>query len=397
MEKQRSDKGLATDCTSIRSIPRSPKKDEQASDDSTNKISGKPSLAATATAVVAPRTKTDQKSAIYPTGPLGNPTKEIMQSPVSSLPSSKSTQVTPPKDDRLTKNPEKVPVIEQLPYEPVRTAVPRTRPPRPGPANVNARPIVLATHLVPSLPMGLFELLAEAVEAATGQPCVLLHESRSDRPVASHIVDLAILPVGMEWEGGNLLPLSFVFEHRLNKNFSPGVYADVVVATDRAPHVEDIMDLRGHRCALPDRRKALGATTLLFNHLRSKGEGPAFFGNTLDANSQISALQMVAGKQVEVCILESPVIKYHRKSLPGVYSLYILSSLGPLPPYPIMTNKNMPADTANKIKEYLLNVRLDSEWLEKFAPYSVLGFATYNKSLYDIQEMKAVVTSAPYY
>jgi hypothetical protein len=44
---------------------------------------------------------------------------------------------------------------------------------------------------------------------------------------------------------------------------------------------KNIMDLRGHRCALPDRRRAIGAATLLFNHLRAKGEGPAFFGNTL--------------------------------------------------------------------------------------------------------------------
>ena len=48
----------------------------------------------------------------------------------------------------------------------------------------------------------------------------------------------AILPPGDEWENGNLLPLSFVFEHRLNKSFSPAVYADIVVATDRAPYVE---------------------------------------------------------------------------------------------------------------------------------------------------------------
>ncbi|XP_011506430.1 PREDICTED: uncharacterized protein LOC105368941 [Ceratosolen solmsi marchali] len=293
--------------------------------------------------------------------------------------------------------PKKIPVIEQsVKYEPVRTAVPRTRPPMPTP-DLEGRPVVLATHLVPSLPIGLFEVLAEAIEAATGKAVVLLHESRYDRPVAKDVADIAILPAGEQWEDGNLLPVSFVFEHRLNKNFSPGVYADVVVATDRAPHVENIMDLRGHRCALPDRRRTIGAATLLFNHLRAKGEGPAFFGNTLDAHSQVSALQMVAGKQVEVCILESPVIRFHRKSLPGVYSLHILSSLGPLPPYPIMVNKNMSTAIVNKIKEYLLKIRHDTEWIEKFAPYSVLGFTEYTKSLYDVQEIKSVATSAPYY
>lgn len=50
---------------------------------------------------------------------------------------------------------------------------------------------------------------------------------------------------------------------------------------------------------------------------------------------------MVTGKQVEICILESPVIKYHRKYLPKAYSLQILISMGPIPPYQIMSNKTM--------------------------------------------------------
>lgn len=71
----------------------------------------------------------------------------------------------------------------------MKTAVPRTRPPGPTP-DLSSRPIVLATHLVPSLPVGLFEVLAEVIETATGVPVVLLHESRSDRPVAKDVVDI---------------------------------------------------------------------------------------------------------------------------------------------------------------------------------------------------------------
>lgn len=103
-----------------------------------------------------------------------------------------------------------------------------------------------------------------------------------------------------------LLPVSFYFEHHLNKNNSSCVYVDVVVAADRALHVQvnikvkytikninilirkclwnllqDITDLRGHRCSLPDRKRNIGAAALLFNYLYMKGESPAFFGNTL--------------------------------------------------------------------------------------------------------------------
>lgn len=48
---------------------------------------------------------------------------------------------------------------------------------------------------------------------------------------------------------------------------------------------------------------------------------------------------MVAGKQAEIGILESPVIKCHKNTLPGINSLHILTSLGPLPPYRIMVRK----------------------------------------------------------
>lgn len=50
---------------------------------------------------------------------------------------------------------------------------------------------------------------------------------------------------------------------------------------------------------------------------------------------------MVAGKQAEIGILESPVIKCHKNTLPGIDSLHILMSLGPLPPYRIMARKTL--------------------------------------------------------
>ncbi|XP_033209446.1 uncharacterized protein LOC117168133 [Belonocnema kinseyi] len=292
---------------------------------------------------------------------------------------------------------EKIPVFESKKLKgPSNVAVPRTYPPIPAPS-LEGRPLVLAVHLVPSLPISLFEILAEAIEVATAKPVVLIHESRIDRPVAKEVADIAILPPSDDWNEGVLLPASFVFEHRLNKEFLPHIYGDVVIASDRLSYVETITDLRGHRCALPDRRNQIGTAGLLFTHLKSKGEGPAFFGNILDVNSQLAALQMVAGKQVEVAILESPVLKYHRNSLPGVESLHILTSLGPLPPYRIMVHKEMPASLVNKITTYLLNVNHDTEWMEKFSPYSVLGFSENTKSYYNLDEIKSVVTSVRYY
>ncbi|CAK9796120.1 hypothetical protein ANTQUA_LOCUS626 [Anthophora quadrimaculata] len=279
---------------------------------------------------------------------------------------------------------------------PSNVAVPRKSPPLSAPL-LSERPLVLATHLVPSLPISLFQVLVEAIEVATERPVVLLYEPRSDRPVAKEVADIAILPASEEWEDGELLSASFCFEHHLNKNNLPYVYADVVVAADCASNIEDITDLRGHRCSLPDRKKKIGAAALLFNYLYTKGESPAFFGNTLDAETQVATLQMVAGKQAEMGILESPVIKCHKHLLPGIDSLHILTSLGPLPPYRIMVKKTLADVDVNKITTYLLNIDQDRKWIDKFAPFGITGFTKNFAKYYDFGDIKSVVTNVPYY
>lgn len=52
------------------------------------------------------------------------------------------------------------------------------------------KPLVLSTHLVPSLPIELFEFMAEIIEEFTQTPVVLLHEARANRAVASDVVDI---------------------------------------------------------------------------------------------------------------------------------------------------------------------------------------------------------------
>ncbi|CAL7933735.1 unnamed protein product [Xylocopa violacea] len=288
------------------------------------------------------------------------------------------------------------PISNICTQNPSNVAVPRKCSPLPTPL-LGERPIVLATHLVPSLPVSLFEVLLEAIEAAIEKPVVLLHEPRNNRPVAKEVTDIAILPASDNWQDGELLPASFCFEHNLNKNNSPCVYADVVVAADCASHIEGITDLRGHRCSLPDRKKKVGVAALLFNYLYMKGEGPAFFGNTLDTDTHVASLQMVAGKQAEMAILESPVITCHKNTLPGINSLQVLTSLGPLPPYRIMVKKTFPDILKKKIAAYLLNASQDIEWREKFAPYGVTSFTRNSETFYELDDIKNVATSGPYY
>lgn len=130
---------------------------------------------------------------------------------------------------------------------------------------------------------------------------------------------------------------------------------------------------------------------------------------------------MVAGKQAEVGVLESPVIKCHKNTLPGINSLHILTSLGPLPPYRVMVKETLsgtnvlgikmyrmyliyticpiifPDVLKRKITTYLLNINQDREWLDRFAPFGVTGFTKNFEKFYKLDGVKSVATSVPYY
>lgn len=76
--------------------------------------------------------------------------------------------------------------------------------------------------------------------------CIITLENRNLLSISFNffIYFLAILPAANNWDDGVLLPASFVFEHHLNKNNSPHVYADVIVADDRASPVDVIKIIR---------------------------------------------------------------------------------------------------------------------------------------------------------
>lgn len=308
----------------------------------------------------------------------------------------KKSTVKDPKSAEDANKTKKVPVLRKDLLNPWDLGVRKIWQPISNP-NLNERPLILATHLAPSLPIELFEVFAEIIEVVTKKPVVLLYESRFGRPVAKDVTDIAILPAANDWNDGTLLPVSFVFEHHLNKNNSPHIYVDVIVENNRASHVENIMDLRGYRCAIPNRCDKMCATSLLFNYLHTKGENAAFFGNILDGNSQLEVLQMVAKKQVEVGVLEAPIIKCHKLTVMGAEFLQILASLGPLPPYRIMINKAQVHTLSKELTTYLLNINQHKEWMSRLSTFGIIGFAENSTDFYNLDDIKSVATSVPYY
>ncbi|XP_011697216.1 PREDICTED: uncharacterized protein LOC105455527 [Wasmannia auropunctata] len=268
--------------------------------------------------------------------------------------------------------------------------------------NFEESPLVLATHhLVPSLPLEIFEIFAEIIEFCTGKPVILVHEScnKRGRPVASQIVDIAILPPDETWIDGELLPASFIFEHPLNKDNSTNVYVDIFITKDHALQFKDILDLRGRNCAFQDKRGRFTPAGNLFDHLRLKGENLLFFGNTHETRSQIDVLKMIISNQIDVGVLESPVIKCQMNRLPNMDSLHILTSIGPLPPYRIMIKKSLARSMSEKLSIYMQHIHKYSVWSEKLKPFGITGFGPNSKDNYtvDVKIREQIFGNLPYY
>lgn len=52
---------------------------------------------------------------------------------------------------------------------------------------------------------------------------------------------------------------------------------------------------------------------------------------------------------------------------------------------------------AKKITTYLLNLNQDKKWIDRFAPFGVIGFTKNFEKLYNFDGIKSVITSVPYY
>ncbi|XP_039313154.1 proteoglycan 4 isoform X4 [Solenopsis invicta] len=262
--------------------------------------------------------------------------------------------------------------------------------------NLKERPLVLATyHMVPSLPIQLFEVLAEIIEFVTRKPVVLLHETRLNRQIPE-FVDIAVMPAYEIWKDGALLPASFVFEHRLNKNMSPHVYADILVQSPVPTYCKEILSYRGHKCIVTQRRSQFTATGTLFKHLYAKGENLLFFSNLIEAKTELEVLEMMADRRADLAILESPVIRCNKHNVPGVESLNIFTTLGPLPPYRIMIKKSLEDKISEPLTNYLLNITKNKDWLDRLLPFGIKGFARNSTNNYRPERVH-ILKNVPYY
>ncbi|XP_072156510.1 probable ABC transporter phosphonate/phosphite binding protein PhnD2 isoform X2 [Bemisia tabaci] len=274
------------------------------------------------------------------------------------------------------------------------------------PATEERPTLRLVTYMCPSHPVEMFETIMAYLEEEVKVKAVLQYESRHPGPLPDRedpfehdLIDLAFMSPAeyLKLHDNNnqhaeLLPVAAVFKHSKNTTESADYYSDIIVHTDTRSYVNALEDLRGCQWAYNHENSLSGYITVL-KALKDIGEGSQFFGNTLKAGSHLACIKMVQQKQAEAAAVDANVLAYNQKKLPDYgKDISVLTSLGPLPPYPIVISKKVSGELKSKIVEALLKATKTRLWGKRLEAFGIVGFqANHPDKYFSIRETYEVL------
>ncbi|MBV9121086.1 MAG: PhnD/SsuA/transferrin family substrate-binding protein [Chloroflexi bacterium] len=248
-------------------------------------------------------------------------------------------------------------------------------------------PLRCITYLVPGLPLGLFEFLAEYAARALGWSWTLEVESRWSGPPAGQpdplrlgLMDLAFMCapsfVRLRSEpaaGVELLPAGMVFDDPRNGG-RPVYFADVLVREHDA--ARSFSDLRGAVWGYNDRVSQSGYAGML-QHLAILGEDPSFFGRLVETGSHHLAIEALLSGSIDTASIDSNTL---RRCLPA--GLRILASLGPFPIQPVVLRAGLPARDKRHLSEAFIGLEADPTTAAMAATFGLLRFVPVDEKDY---------------
>ena len=92
---------------------------------------------------------------------------------------------------------------------------------------------------------------------------------------------------------------------------------------------------------------------------------------------------MVASRQADVASVDSNVLGYALAKNPALAKdIHVFTSIGPLPPYPIMVRSSMPTEEKKAICDALLQLDQVAPWNKRCAALRLLRFVKISKDIY---------------
>jgi phosphonate transport system substrate-binding protein len=254
--------------------------------------------------------------------------------------------------------------------------------------------IRLLTYLAPSIPAGLFELVAEEIEASANVGVALDFETSVSGPTpeadpfAEDRADLAFV-CGPSYfllrDAGRpveVVAAAPVFDDPRNAG-RPVYFSDVVVRCDHPART--FPDLRRSVWAYNDRQSLSGWFRML-ERLEALGFGRdphAFFAGVIASGSHVASIDLVARGEADVSAVDSNTLLLARRREPSLDErLRVLDSWGPSPVQPLVARAALPGPLRERIASALLAMADSVETARRLREFGVLRFAPVEESVY---------------
>jgi phosphonate transport system substrate-binding protein len=254
-------------------------------------------------------------------------------------------------------------------------------------------PLRLLSYLAPSIPAGLFELLAEAIAVGTGRATTLEFETRVSGPApetdpfAPGRADAAFVcgpSYSLLRSAGapvDIVPAAAVFDDPRNGG-RPVYFSDVVVRRDRP--ARSLADLRGAVWTYNDRQSLSGWHRML-ERLESLGLGvpERFFSRVVASGAHVRSIESVARGEADVSAVDSNVLLLERRRDPELDArLRVLESWGPSPIQPVLVRSSLDPALKASVADALLALHRDPTMASRLAEFGVLRFAKVDEATY---------------
>ncbi|XP_046380525.2 uncharacterized protein LOC124151886 [Haliotis rufescens] len=254
----------------------------------------------------------------------------------------------------------------------------------------------LITYLSPGVALEVFEMVLQYLESVLDVDASLIYESRWSGPPPTRVdpftdnqVDIAFMcstaflrlirDKNQHVELCQAAPL-----HRHPNALSRPVYfSDVVVHVDNVAKFKTLHDLKGSRWAYND-TVSLSGNIIVLAELKRLGVNASFFGNVIQSGGHLKSIEMVLNSTVDGAAIDSNTLQTFAERFPEKRKkLAVVTSLGPMPIYPVVFNSRLSAEMKEKITNALLDVSKSPEWSEKFLSVNILGYSPIDMSLYN--------------
>ena len=246
--------------------------------------------------------------------------------------------------------------------------------------------IRLLTYLSPSIPAGLFELVAEEIQSRTLTRVALDFETSVSGPTPEADpfeqgrADVAFV-CGPSYpllraagRPVTIVGAAPVFDDPRNGG-RPVYYSDLIVRRDLS--ARSFEELRGAAWVYNDRQSLSGWHRML-SRLEALGLPPpdAFFSRVTQSGSHVLSIDLVAHGNADVSAVDSNTLLLARRRDPNLDSrIRVLESWGPSAVQPLIAREGLPEPLRAKIARTLLTMADSPATALRLQQFGVLRFA----------------------